>query len=96
MIPRVGLAAATLAAAMALACGAPRAGAGEVTAPTIVGRYLVDGEAGRARGSSSILIVPLAPGVYHAVADEWEGVGFFDGARYWGGQQSVDSKRDCR
>ena len=57
--------------------------AGDVQAPptTIEGRYFVESD------KASILIMPGArgaPNVYHVVAVQWEGVGFFDGTSYWG------------
>jgi protein TonB len=46
---------------------------------TLEGRYLADGDATKA-----VTITPLARGVYRVVAEQWEGVGLFDGTSYWG------------
>lgn len=83
---RRGLLAAVRAAALTLALAAPGSAADQGTAATLAGRYLVDGEVtkGERGDGPSVLIVPLASGVYHVIGREWEGVGLFDGVGYWG------------
>lgn len=45
----------------------------------ISGRYLSTGDS-----TKSVSIKAVDAGVYRAFGDGWEGVGFFDGATYWG------------
>lgn len=72
-------AAAGLAAALLFPPAGALADDAQKAPPTLEGRYLADGEATKA-----FTITPLARGVYHVVADQWEGVGLFDGTSYWG------------
>jgi protein TonB len=43
------------------------------------GIYLSSGDA-----TISVTLKMLAPGIYRALGDSWEGVGLFDGTMYWG------------
>jgi TonB family protein len=76
MKPRALLIAAGLAAAFVVRAALPAEGAARAI---IGGRYLVNGEAGRV-----VVISVLANDVCQLVGDDWEGVGLFDGASYWG------------
>src|SRR5438552_13881944 len=85
------IAAASLAAAFLLALGGmaaraqvPKAAPGKgsargLPAAGIAGRYLADGDAKQA-----LTITLLMSGTYRLTADEWDGVGLFDGRDYWG------------
>ncbi|MEK7329857.1 MAG: TonB family protein [Candidatus Eisenbacteria bacterium] len=76
---RAYTAAAGLAAALLFSPAGTLAGDVQTAPPTLEGRYLADGDA-----TKTITITPLARGVYRVVADQWEGVGLFDGTSYWG------------
>lgn len=80
MNKRTCTAAASLAAALLFPVAGALAVDVQTTPPTLEGRYIQGAEPER----TVITITPLARGVYGLLADQWEGVGLFDGKNYWG------------